>query len=105
MKPNPTGPEVLPRHEDTGGRRFVPRPAVRAETSLAPADHWVELKWAEGHMTVRDAKGQPRNYVAAAALPEARCPVPRVCHAKQAGLEADPALRVSPPATLVMPDR
>jgi hypothetical protein len=56
-------------------------------------------------MTVRDAKGQPRNYVAAAALPEGRCPVPRVRHAKRGGLEADPALRVSPPATLVMLDQ
>ena len=55
-------------------------------------------------MTVRDAKGRTRNYVAAAALPGGRCPSPRVRHAKGGRLDADPALRVAPPATLVMLD-
>ena len=104
MKPNPTVPEALPRHKDTGERRFVPEPAARAETILTPADDWIELKWVEGRMTVRDAKDRTRNYVAAAALPAGRCPVPRVRRTKRGGLEADPALRVFPPATLVMQD-
>lgn len=55
-------------------------------------------------MVVRDAKGRPRNYVASAVLPAGRCPVPRVRHAKGGRIDADPALRVSPPAVLVMRD-
>jgi hypothetical protein len=69
-----------------------------------PADDWIEMKWAEARMTLRGAKGKLHNYVAAAALRSERCCPSRVLRAAGGNVTADPALRTSPPATVVVLD-
>jgi hypothetical protein len=76
----------------------------RTETTLMPADDWIELKWAEARMTLRGANGKLHNYAAAAVLRGKRCHESRVRRTTGGNVAADPALRTSPPATVVMRD-
>src|SRR5690242_9501643 len=39
---------------------------------LLAADDWIDVRWVEARLTLRDAKGDLRNYVAAAVLPRGR---------------------------------
>jgi len=77
---------------------------VDGQTALMPADDWIELKWAEARMTLRGARGKLHNYVAAAALRTERYHGSRVRRARGRELAADPTLRTSPPATVVVLD-
>ncbi len=71
---------------------------------MTRTDDRIELNRAEARMALRDAKGQPHNYVARAALPAQRCTRLRVRHSRAGPIEADPELRASPPAEIMVLD-
>jgi ATPase subunit of ABC transporter with duplicated ATPase domains len=76
----------------------------RTQAAMMPADDWIELKWVEARMILRGEKGNLHNYVAAAALRRERHHESRVRRASGGEVAADPALRTSPPATVVVLD-
>jgi hypothetical protein len=79
-------------------------PPYRTGTALSPADDWIDVKWVEARMTLRDAKDTVHNYVAAAALPSGRAHEARVRRTIGGKVEAEVALRASPPTTLIIRD-
>jgi hypothetical protein len=71
---------------------------------MSPADDWIDVKWVEARMTLRDAKGAIRNYIAAAAFPSGRAHEARVRRTIGGKVETEEALRASPPTTLILRD-